>query len=1041
MNTGGNPLSFGQWNKGVLHYVSIWKPLRNSKNGFTPVSRLEPGRDGMCIAIMYLKSYSPTWKSLPCDKPLVRHWICKTDKRPRRILSNQFLLCCYRCLAISSFCFTYDFTLPSRHTIDFKPNALSYIERLFHILSYHDNQRNFNHRATNAYFNNSLNWSGYVPRYVKYNFIVENSTAFNDAEQNVQVYLTKETQHKPTCGMNMQTCDDGTCVIQSYICVLDFECSPMSCSCKLRGGRLLIDRLYCMKLCKTPECICSPLMFQCSSGGCISYTTVCDGESNCRDSSDELCPSVLNSYIKSRSNDYSYIPEDSVHIDNMGRCLSFKCITGLCIDYRLVNDLIPDCHEAEDEVHSLNMKSLGSVYGCIQRNEIQCVPGHSKCFEIHNLCVYDHDEFGHLTHCRDAAHLLDCKWIECTNTFKCPGSYCIPLRKVCDGREDCIGGEDETNCQKHICVGFLKCNGVEFCIHPNEVCDGYTHCPKGDDEKMCDIQHCPAECQCTGYSAFCRDANFPYTPMTLTHQMKYLSIGYHVNGIPNLSNLTMVSELIILDFSESGISSICKTFQNHLSFFDSLIVLYLQHNRISDLLEGCFGKLISLSVINLKGNHIKYIADSAFQGLTLHFLILSNTHISAIVGTWPLLIKQLDTLDLRGSFLTSIGGDARTSLSNVDEILSDDFRLCCILKNTNKRCDPDNDHGLPCKRLLFHPVIGLGIMSYSIAIVIFINLSLWLNIKHCYQKKTIQFLLNNGILMSGILCSVYVIVLSFMDEHYGAYFVLSDMFWRSSILCRSLSVFLTIGLSLSTITTVIFQQFTYLAVTKLLLDHNASQLSIKYVYFATIILLLLVYLLPSILEFIFAEPSYVGTLCIVFGNGSAHTIWSRLSSILLGLTMSSALVHTLFTSLKMYKVVYTTAREVEVLSCSLSKQHRKNLHGMFQTMMQSIIFRLLECVPIIVLIALHLHEYCGNSSFELMALVLSITVMGIWKPFSLIWSPLLHGRERPILKSLWLGLIIIVTHPNLTLFSIVNSVLFSHKFQGACRIPNRSSLV
>ena len=209
-----------------------------------------------------------------------------------------------------------------------------------------------------------------------------------------------------------------------------------------------------MKVCKAPECICSSLMFQCSSGGCVPYITVCDGESNCIDSSDKLCSSAPNGYIKAHNKDYWIIPEDAAHINNMGMYLSFRCITWLCIDYRLVNYLIPDCHEAEDEVHSLNIKSLGSVYRCIKRNEIQYVPGHSKCFKIHHLCVYDHDEFGNLTHCRDAAHLLNCTWIECTNTFKCPNSYCIPLRKVCDDREDCNGGEDEINCQNNICVFF-----------------------------------------------------------------------------------------------------------------------------------------------------------------------------------------------------------------------------------------------------------------------------------------------------------------------------------------------------------------------------------------------------------------------------------------------------------------------------------------------------------------------------------------------------------------------------------------------------------
>jgi hypothetical protein len=35
------------------------------------------------------------------------------------------------------------------------------------------------------------------------------------------------------------------------------------------------------------------------------------------------------------------------------------------------------------------------------------------------------------------------------NTVKCPNSYCISLRFVCDGRFQCPGGQDEHNCSKY----------------------------------------------------------------------------------------------------------------------------------------------------------------------------------------------------------------------------------------------------------------------------------------------------------------------------------------------------------------------------------------------------------------------------------------------------------------------------------------------------------------------------------------------------------------------------------------------------------------
>jgi hypothetical protein len=34
------------------------------------------------------------------------------------------------------------------------------------------------------------------------------------------------------------------------------------------------------------------------------------------------------------------------------------------------------------------------------------------------------------------------------NTVKCPGSYCIEQRFLCDGHIECPGGEDEQDCSK-----------------------------------------------------------------------------------------------------------------------------------------------------------------------------------------------------------------------------------------------------------------------------------------------------------------------------------------------------------------------------------------------------------------------------------------------------------------------------------------------------------------------------------------------------------------------------------------------------------------
>ncbi|XP_053398506.1 uncharacterized protein LOC123558066 isoform X2 [Mercenaria mercenaria] len=62
-------------------------------------------------------------------------------------------------------------------------------------------------------------------------------------------------------------------------------------------------------------------------------------------------------------------------------------------------------------------------------------------------CLYDVDAAGYIIGCRSGSHLQNCENHVCQEgTVKCPGSYCIPLRFVCDGEVQCPGGQDEDGC-------------------------------------------------------------------------------------------------------------------------------------------------------------------------------------------------------------------------------------------------------------------------------------------------------------------------------------------------------------------------------------------------------------------------------------------------------------------------------------------------------------------------------------------------------------------------------------------------------------------
>ena len=84
----------------------------------------------------------------------------------------------------------------------------------------------------------------------------------------------------------------------------------------------------------------------------------------------------------------------------------FNCTDSTTISSFLVDDLIPDCSsDVNDEIKLQNLLVNNSITTCINPGEIPCKQGHSKCFNISDICIYRLDQVNHLTPCRTAFHM------------------------------------------------------------------------------------------------------------------------------------------------------------------------------------------------------------------------------------------------------------------------------------------------------------------------------------------------------------------------------------------------------------------------------------------------------------------------------------------------------------------------------------------------------------------------------------------------------------------------------------------------------------
>jgi hypothetical protein len=90
--------------------------------------------------------------------------------------------------------------------------------------------------------------------------------------------------------------------------------------------------------------------------------------------------------------------------------------------------------------------------------------------------------------CVDACQTCGAGCPPCGENVPCEGS-CTNVLNACDGKVDCLTGEDEAQCNTGACrPGQLACDSGG-CIEFYQFCDGTANCPGGEDE-VCECAYC-----------------------------------------------------------------------------------------------------------------------------------------------------------------------------------------------------------------------------------------------------------------------------------------------------------------------------------------------------------------------------------------------------------------------------------------------------------------------------------------------------------------------------------------------------------------------
>ena len=456
---------------------------------------------------------------------------------------------------------------------------------------------------------------------------------------------------QPTCPPAYVKCNNG-CISDLFLCDGKVDCDngEDEQNCSHLCNVLNATPHYCLARCHPENCACHELYFQCSSGGCIHSSKVCDGETDCVSGEDEFI------------------------------CLS---PTSTRRHINTTNDFIPDEIDSPDEEAYINLlKSVSKQtdHTCGSMQEVTCMKGHPACYPLNKTCLYDHTEDGRLKYCRNGLHLLGCEHFWCSGSFKCQHSYCVPTYKVCNGVQDCPYGDDEATCPVSACTNMLRCG--QTCVHPNEICDGTMQCEFGEDELACGAPNCPPTCHCSGYAMKCHtwiqlDTSFKHLIM-FTLRYPKLVLAKQI--------FRAVTSLLILDMSYCNITSISS--EGPFLELNLLVKLDVSHNAVSSLTYGSLHGLINLMELDISWNPLSYLEPRTFVHLSrLHVLFIQHCQLGLFPDNLFPSSPTLDIIDMSSCGMVDLGCfSVRVNVLNLTKT------IIRFDKDYSKRCWKDVSH-------------------------------------------------------------------------------------------------------------------------------------------------------------------------------------------------------------------------------------------------------------------------------------------------------------------------------------------------------------
>ena len=562
-----------------------------------------------------------------------------------------------------------------------------------------------------------------------------------------------------------------------------------------------------------------------------------------------------------------------------------------------------------------------------------CHPGNnSSCYPSTQRCIYQTYKSNPL-YCPGLEHLYHCDEFECPTMYKCPGTYCIPTRMLCDQSPDCPNKEDEQDCHdKLVCPGLLRCREENICVHPDDICDGILHCLlTGDDEMFCDITECPNSCTCHGSTAKCEGtSDHMFMSATQSHLTAFI-----MNGL-NIKRNTLHHKIGLIHlriwnctFNDNGITSSIFSKLHNLKF------LYLIQSHIEYIQAQAFSKLSLLEVLEIKNNHIHVLLNQIFNGLQLlpsldlsqlsiaflhsevfsglpnvKYLNLSSNLITKLHDSLFTPLHNLRILDLRHTNILFIGHHS-LSLVSPGTIIYLDYPMYCCYLGYRHRCYVDDawlkeQH---CKQLISTKVT-YTIVALSALFNIAVNSANIILLRKRHMNRS-HIILCQHLNFTNFLPALYLLVVCIASSLYNNDYIHMHTKWLESYLCNILYMLPSAGYTFSRCCVFLIVLDQLLATKFALKQRRMSTLWLLGILYSYILIVLIWLILGALYMDITNEN------CYPFSVGPSDSVLAWVGRV-------EVTVISMFVILSTSFMYYTIVKKVQKSNCSVRSTRKGN---------------------------------------------------------------------------------------------------------------------